>query len=142
MRTITREVLSHEDACKAVDAVRSSLIAAGQSAAIAVVDAHGELMAFLRLDGCRLSATTIAINKAFTAAREWESTRKTGESLNPGPYPLGAMGDDRYTTFAGGFPIARNDVVIGGIGVSGIYDKDSDEKFAKIGLEAIGATSP
>lgn len=118
------------------------MIDAGQSAAVAVVDAHGELSAFLRLDGCRLSASTIAINKAFTAAREWEPTRTTAETLNAGRYSLGAMGDHRYTTFAGGFPIKRNDVVTGGIGVSGIYDNHSDEWFANIGLEAIDATSP
>lgn len=92
MRTVTTEALSHEDAWKAVDAVRSSLIDAGQSAAVAVVDAHGELLAFLRLDGCRFSASTIAINKAFTAAREWEPTRTTGETLNAGRYSLGASG--------------------------------------------------
>ena len=50
--------------------VADRLDATGEGAAVAVVDSHGELVAFLRTDGCGLASITIAINKAFTAARE------------------------------------------------------------------------
>ena len=55
--------------------VADRLDAGGQGAAVAVVDAHGELVAFLRTDGCGLASINIAINKAFTAARERTESR-------------------------------------------------------------------
>ena len=60
--------LSHVDAMKIVDAIRAELEKDGRGASIAVADAHGELLAFLRTDGCKLPSLNIAINKAFTAA--------------------------------------------------------------------------
>ena len=62
-------VIGHDDALAAIDAIRSELAKRGRSAAIAVVDAHGELIAALRQDGVALSSMPLAINKAFTAAR-------------------------------------------------------------------------
>jgi glc operon protein GlcG len=56
--------LSHTDALKIVAAIQAELEKTNQAAAIAVADAHGELIAFLRLDGCKLPSLTIAINKA------------------------------------------------------------------------------
>jgi uncharacterized protein GlcG (DUF336 family) len=43
--------LSHQDALKIVAAIQAELEKRGKSAAIAVTDAHGELLAFLRIDG-------------------------------------------------------------------------------------------
>ncbi len=51
----------------------------GADAAVAVVDRHGELVAFLRTDGCGLAPINIAINKAFTAARERVESSTLGE---------------------------------------------------------------
>ncbi|MBN1563526.1 MAG: heme-binding protein [Anaerolineae bacterium] len=62
--------LSHADAMRIITTIQTELDQRGQGAAIAVVDPHGELLAFLRTDGCKLPSITIALNKAFTAARE------------------------------------------------------------------------
>lgn len=62
--------LSHQDAARIVGVIQQALEQRGLGAAIAVVDPHGELLAFLRTDGCKLPSINIAINKAFTAARE------------------------------------------------------------------------
>lgn len=51
--------LSHADALAIVAALQAELERTHPRAAIAVVDAPGELLAFLRTDGCRLPATTI-----------------------------------------------------------------------------------
>ncbi|MET0488788.1 MAG: heme-binding protein, partial [Acidimicrobiales bacterium] len=75
-----RTVLGHTDAQRLVDHVRAALEPEGRGAAVAVVDAHGELLAFLRTDGCRLSSGMIAINKAYTAAREQTESRAVGEA--------------------------------------------------------------
>lgn len=134
-------MLSHVKAWAIVDAVRSSILDSQKTAAIAVADRNGELLAFLRMDGCPLPASTIAVNKAFAAAREGISTRRLGAELKASGYSLLDMGDPRYTTFPGGFPIKRNGEVVGGIGVSGIYDDHSDEWFANLGLERFGFSS-
>ena len=44
----TRYQLSHRDAWHVVEAIRAELDKSGKGAAIAVSDAHGELLAFLR----------------------------------------------------------------------------------------------
>ena len=67
--------LSHTDAMKIISAIQAELDKENKGAAVAVADSHGELIALLRTDGCRLSSINIAINKAFTAAREQKESK-------------------------------------------------------------------
>jgi len=62
-------LLGHAAALAAVEAIRQAVQARGKTAAIAVADAHGELIAFVRCDGALLSSGPLAANKAYTAAR-------------------------------------------------------------------------
>lgn len=73
--------LTHKGTSRALNAVSFALIDWRQPAAIAVVDLYGELLAFMRTACCPLSASTIAMNKAFTSAREGRSTRQFGREL-------------------------------------------------------------
>ncbi len=57
--------LSHTDALKIIAAIQAELEKENKGAAIAVADAHGELIAFLRTDGCRLPSLNIAINRVI-----------------------------------------------------------------------------
>ena len=52
-------------------------------AAVAVADPHGELIAFLRTDGCRPSSITLAMNKAYTAAGSRSRRRTWARSWPP-----------------------------------------------------------
>src|SRR5436853_6673481 len=74
-----RREISSAEARALITMVAERLDADGLGAAVAVVDPHGELVAFLRTDGCGLAPITIAINKAFTAARERVESRVLGE---------------------------------------------------------------
>ncbi|HYN31620.1 MAG TPA: heme-binding protein [Ilumatobacteraceae bacterium] len=56
--------LSHHDAQRVLASAQAELDRTGRGAAVAVVDHHGELIAFVRTDGCRLPSISIAINKA------------------------------------------------------------------------------
>jgi glc operon protein GlcG len=120
-----------------VDAIRAELDRTGQGAAVAVVDAHGELLAFLRTDGCPLPPITIAQNKAFTAARERTATRDLGARSRAEGFPLSYFGDPRYVGWGGGLPIVVNGQVVGGLGVSGLPE-DEDIRIAAIGIAALG----
>jgi glc operon protein GlcG len=123
--------LSHSDAQKIIDTIRAELEQRGQGAAIAVVDAHGELLAFLRTDGCRLPSINIAINKAFTASRERRPSSEIGESSRTEAWPLTNFGDLRYTGWGGGVPIIVGEQVVGGIGVSGLPETEDIELAQK-----------
>ena len=74
-------ILGHDEALAAIDAIRAELRTRGQSAVIAVADAHGELIALVRLDGAPLSSIAVATNKAFTAARLRRPTREVGARI-------------------------------------------------------------
>ena len=116
--------LSHSDALKIVSAIQTELEKENKGAAIAVVDAHGELLAFLRTDGCKLPSITIAINKAFSAAREGKESRAIGDASIEEQFPMTNFGDLRYTAWGGGVPIKVNGNVVGGVGVSGLPEQE------------------
>jgi glc operon protein GlcG len=127
--------LSHADALKIISAIQAELEKQGKAAAIAVVDSHGELIAFLRLDGCKLPSLNIAINKAFTAAREGKETKAVGQASRADGFPMTNFGDLRYTAWGGGIPLTYQGRVIGAVGVSGIPEEE-DMAMARIGVSA------
>jgi glc operon protein GlcG len=116
--------LSHQDAQRVLTAAQAELDRTGRGAAVAVVDHHGELVAFVRTDGCRLPSITIAINKAFTAARERTPSQAVGEASRSEAFPMTNFGDPRYVGWGGGIPLVVNGDVVGAIGVSGLPEAD------------------
>jgi uncharacterized protein GlcG (DUF336 family) len=99
------------DRAAAVDALVSA----------AVVDHGGHLLHFQRMDRAEIAGPTLAIDKAYTAVAHRIATAELGPLTAPGG-PLQGMhanGGGRYVVFAGGLPCWADDVVVGGIGVSG-----------------------
>jgi glc operon protein GlcG len=132
-----RQQLTHADALRVVGAIQTELELQGKGAAIAVVDSQGELLAFLRTDGCKLPSIMIAINKAFTSAREQKSSRGVGESSRKDGFPMTNFGDLRYTAWGGGVPLVYQGQVVGGVGVSGLPEEE-DMVLAALGAAMIG----
>lgn len=128
---LQRYHLSHTDAMKIVDALRRELEQQGKGAAIAVADSQGELLAFLRTDGCKLPSINIAINKAYTAAREQKSSREVGDAARSENFPMTNFGDLRYTAWGGGVPIVYQGQVVGAVGVSGLPEAEDMVLAAK-----------
>ena len=128
--------LSHVEAAKIVAAIRVELEKQGRGAAVAVVDAHGELLAFLRTDGCPLPSINNAINKAFSAARERVSSRALGEASRKEEFAMTNFGDLRYTSWGGGVPIRYQGAVVGAVGVSGLPEAE-DMELAQMGAEMV-----
>ena len=127
--------LGHDGAARVIDAVRARLEADGRGAAVAVVDSHGELIAFLRTDGCPLPSIANAVNKAFTAARERTESAAIGEASRQDGFPITNFGDLRYTGWGGGVPIVHDGHVVGAVGVSGLPELE-DIELARLGSEA------
>lgn len=129
--------LSHTDAQKIIAAVQAELEKENKGAAVAVVDAHGELLAFLRTDGCRLPSINIAINKAYTAAREQTESKAVGQASQDENFPMTNFGELRYVTWGGGVPVSVNGQVVGAVGVSGLPEAE-DMVLARMGAGVVG----
>src|SRR4051794_40083073 len=133
-----RREISSVEARGLVAMVAERLDASGQGAAVAVVDPHGELVAFLRTDGCGLASINIAINKAFTAARERVESRVLGERSRTEGFPITNFGDPRYVGWGGGVPIIVGGEVTGAIGISGLPE-EADIDLAREAVANFGA---
>jgi len=84
----------------------------------AIVDAGGNLLAFHRMDNAALFSIQIAMDKAFTAAFGKQATGNYARLYQSGILvPL--FFHERWITFPGGFPVIKDGIVLGGIGVSG-----------------------
>jgi uncharacterized protein GlcG (DUF336 family) len=110
----------------------------GQPMNIAVVDAGGNLVSHVRMDGAWIGSINISINKAFTARAFDISTAELSEIAQPGQqfYGIQNSNNGRIMIFAGGVPLRRNGSVIGAIGVSG-GSGVQDQAVATAGASAI-----
>ena len=130
--------MDHRRASAAVETVAFELIEADLGAAVAVVDAHGELVAFLKTDGCPLASIDNAIHKAFTAAREQVPSGEVGRRSREEDFPMSNFGDLRYTGWGGGLPVTVEGSVVGAVGVSGLSEAE-DIALASRGVAAAEA---
>jgi glc operon protein GlcG len=134
--------LSHTDAMRIIQVIQAELekggsaYQEGRGAAIAVTDAQGELLAFLRTDGCKLPSINIAVNKAFTAAREQKESRAIGDASKTDGFPMTNFGDLRYTAWGGGVPLIYKGQVVGGLGVSGLPEAE-DMTLARMAADLL-----
>lgn len=105
---------------------------------IAVVDAGGNLKAFVRMDGAWLGSIDIAIKKAKTARFFDMNTGAIGQLSQPGgPLWNIEVSNDGLITFPGGVPIRNADGdIIGAIGVSG-DSVENDHTVASAGAAAV-----
>jgi glc operon protein GlcG len=134
----TTSCIDYEDARRMVDTVVEQALQMKKAAVIAVADAHGELLAFARMDGAPLSSILVATNKAWTAARERKPTKDIGEKIRHPEkgFDIAYYGDSRFVGWGGGLPIWRNGEVVGAIGVSGLSSAE-DVHLATAGIERL-----
>src|SRR5436305_12583343 len=120
------------DARRVIAAAEQKAEEIGQPMNIAVVDAGGNLVAHVRMDGAWVGSIDIAINKAWTARAFDISTKELAELSQSGDQFFGihTSNHGRVMIFAGGIPIKRGDQVIGAIGVSGGMGKQ-DQSVAE-----------
>lgn len=135
MRTLF--TLSHQDARHALDVMREECERRGKGGVLVVTDAHGELIALLRMDSAPLSSLQIAMNKAYTAARERKPSYEVGQRQRDPErgFPMTNFGELRYTTWGGGLPIVIEEQVIGAVAISGLPEQE-DMEIAEIGRQA------
>ncbi len=106
---------------------------------IAVVDDGGHLLAFVRMDGAKLSSVEIAIRKAQGAAirRLPTAPARTGEEVNVVlSIGLALATQGRQIPVRGGIPLLVDGVCVGAIGVSN-GSEDQDVDVAQAGVRAL-----
>jgi len=132
--------IDYQDAKRIVDAIVQKALEQQKAAVIAVADAHGELLAFARMDGAPLSSIRVAANKAWTAARERKPTKEIGEKIRHPEkgFDIAFYGDPKFVGWGGGLPIWRAGQAVGAIGVSGLSSAE-DIALATVGLELLAA---
>ena len=125
------------DARRVIAAGEAAAADLGQPANIAVVDAGGNLVAHIRMDGAWLGSIDIAINKAFSARAFDISTKQLAALAGPGEqfYGINASNGGRVMIFAGGEPLKVDGRVVGAVGVSG-GTGDQDQFIVEAAVKA------
>jgi glc operon protein GlcG len=141
---ITESTIEYAEARNAIDAICNEVLKRGKAGVIAVCDSHGDLIALARMDGAPLSSITIAMNKAYSAARERKPSKEIGNAARHPEkgFDIGYFGDARFTGWGGGLPVWRDGRVVGAIAVSGLPQVE-DIELAELGVRIIsGQRSP
>jgi glc operon protein GlcG len=138
---ITEFVIEHAEARRAVDIICTEILRRRKKGVVAVCDPHGDLIAFARMDGAPLPSITIAMNKAYSAARERKPTKEIGNAARDSEkgFDIGYFGDPRFTGWGGGVPVWKNGSVVGAIAVSGLPQAE-DIELAEMGVAALTAS--
>jgi cob(I)alamin adenosyltransferase len=128
--------LTLDTAKKMIDGAVSEAKKQGLAMVIAVADAGGNLVAFGRMDDAMLVSIQIAMDKAFTAVYGKVPTQIWRTIVQAGHIPPLFI-HERWTAFAGGFPLIKGKQILGGIGSSGATAY-GDTSVARAGLLAGG----
>ncbi len=110
---------------------------------IAVVDDGGHLLAFVRMDGARLTSIDVSINKAFTAACARRPTHEYAATAGAGGPAFGmhVSNQGRFMIVGGGLPIFFDGAIAGGIGCSS-GSPDQDREVAQAGIDNLMGPGP
>ncbi len=135
MKTVTR--LDLDDARVLIKGASAHAAEIGVPMCIAITDESGQLLAFERMEGGKVTSTTIAIDKAFTAAGAKRATHEYGAVATPGgpAYGINSAIGGRLMIVGGGLPIVWEGEVVGAIGVSS-GTPAQDQAVAQAGVDA------
>ena len=102
--------------------------------AVAVVDPHGSLVYFERMEDTQYASMDIAIGKARAAATYRRPTRAFADVINKGGPATATL--PGVVASPGGLPVFVDGKIVGAVGVSGVTG-DQDEQCAKAGVSGM-----
>jgi glc operon protein GlcG len=138
--------ISEPRATLSIDAIQAMLNAAvarskelGVKLHITILDHAGNLAGFISFPGTPVIAKTTADRKAFTAVNTGMPTHQWESYVNSIPASELKIIDSipGYVAARGGYPVIKDGIVLGGIGVSGA-NQELDDDVALAMLKAIG----
>ena len=133
MLTIKR--LDIEDANRLIAGARAKAIEIGVPMCVAITDESGNLIAFERMNGGKITSINLAIDKSFTVVGIQKGTDVLGEVNQPGmpAHGISSTLGGRMVTIAGGLPVTYEGQVVGGVGVSsGLPAQDYEVALAGV----------
>jgi uncharacterized protein GlcG (DUF336 family) len=106
---------------------------------VSIVDPHGDLIAFGRMDGAYPRSIHLSRSKAFTAVFMGRDTHEFRDMLSAGNIDLASFGRlGELTALPGGVRIMDGATCLGAIGISG-RSGEEDLELARGGLEFLEA---
>lgn len=122
---------------RVIEAAERKALDVAQPMNIAVVDAGGNLVAHVRMDGALIGSVAISIDKAWTARAFNLATKDIAEHTQSGGqfFGLHTSNGGRVMIFAGGVPIRQQGEIVGAIGVSS-GTAEQDQAVAEAGAAA------
>jgi uncharacterized protein GlcG (DUF336 family) len=121
------ETISLAEAKRMLSAAEAKAASLGIPYNIAVVDAGGHLVAFVRQDGALIGSIDLAIDKAMTARLFEKKTSELATLAQSGKPLFGIQESNsgKVVIFGGGVPIMSGGNVIGAVGTSaGTVEQD------------------
>ena len=130
-------MITLSDARRVITAAETKAREIGQPMNIAVVDAGGNLVSHVRMDGAWIGSIDISINKAYTSRAFDISTKDLAQYSQSGGqfFGIDVSNHGRVMVFAGGIPLKRSGKVVGAVGVSG-GSGEQDNPVAEAGAKA------
>ena len=129
------ETVTLADAKRMLSAAEIKAASLGIAYNIAIVDAGGHLVAFVRQDGALIGSIDLAIDKAMTA-RFFDKTSSELATLAQSGEPLFGIQESnagKVVIFGGGVPIISEGNIVGAVGTSaGTVEQDIEVAEAAI----------
>ena len=145
-RTYTSLTLN--DAMHMLSAAEGEATRLGIAYCVAVVDAGGHLVAFLRQDGALIGSIDLAIDKAATARMFDKSTSDLATLAQSGKplYGIQESNGVKVVIFGGGIPVFLQGAIVGAVGASaGTVEQDiavAEAAIRALGMQAQSCGSP
>jgi glc operon protein GlcG len=128
--------ISLENAKKAAEPALAEARKNNWTMAVAVVDTHGTLVYFEKIDNTMNASSQIAVNKARSAAIWKRPTKVFQAALAAGGDGLRILSLEGAVPVEGGYPIVMDGKIVGAIGMSG-GTSAQDDQCAKAGADAL-----
>jgi uncharacterized protein GlcG (DUF336 family) len=131
--------LTLEDAKHMLSAAEAKAASFGIPYCVAVVDAGGHLVAFLRQDGALIGSIDLAIDKAATARICDMTTADLATLAQPGRplYGIQESHAGKVVIFGGGVPVVLDGTIVGAVGASS-GTVEQDIAVAEAAISALG----
>jgi uncharacterized protein GlcG (DUF336 family) len=136
------ESLTLDDAKRMLSAAETKAASLGIAYNIAVVDAGGHLLAFVRQDGALIGSIELAIDKAVTARIFDKATSDLANLAQSGKPLFGIQQSNagKVVIFGGGIPVVFAGSIVGAVGASA-GTVEQDIAVAEAAIAALGRST-
>jgi uncharacterized protein GlcG (DUF336 family) len=136
------DCLTLDDAKQMLSAAEAKAESLGIPYNMAVVDAGGHLLAFLRQDGALIGSIDLAIDKAVTARLFDKATSDLAHLAQSGKPLFGIQESNagKVVIFGGGIPVVVDGHIVGAVGTSA-GTVEQDIAVAEAAIAALGNES-